>query len=205
MTVHWNGNYPAAISIRTTGPSHCIHEIIEIALVPLDNNLNIVKRPKILPFHQHMIPNRPEFVDEVYMAKMKTTIRSDVYTSGAILDLLEKWYDKLDLGYDKFGNNRCRLLLVGYDLHNTIPFLQEWLGDAQISDFFHPDVIDIRSVANYINDKAAIIAEPVMFAKRKLKYLQSTLQVPKVKPYDTLQEAVVIGEIYRRMASLRIH
>ena len=58
---HWNGNQICAMDTETTGLDPFWHEIVQIAILPLDSNME--PRQDVLPFYINMIPQCPERVD----------------------------------------------------------------------------------------------------------------------------------------------
>src|SRR4029077_8974982 len=99
---HLNGNLLAAIDIETTGLDPKIHEIIQICILPLNSQIQPLK--EILPFYIDMAPGRPESIDPQALSVSKLElcrIMQQGFDQFKGADLLDSWFDKLDLAIGK--------------------------------------------------------------------------------------------------------
>jgi len=196
---HWNGHQLCAIDIETSGLDPHYHEILQICILPLDSNIK--PRRDVFPFFLELAPEHPERIDREAIRINKLDIMRITqrgHHQDKAKDLLELWVDKLDLPYTKFMN-RKRILPLGQNLYFDIPFIREWLGLERYGAIFDGRIRDTQSVAAYVNDRAAMLAEKVPFSKIKLSWLCNKLNVPLERAHDALQDCVATAEVYRRM------
>jgi DNA polymerase III epsilon subunit-like protein len=78
-------------------------------------------------------------------------------------------------------------------------FIKAWMGDAQYRDLFHYHYRDTMHAAAYLNDRAAMHGEKVPFSKIKLVYLASQLNVECDRAHNSLEDARITGEVYRKL------
>lgn len=200
--VHWNGNQLCAIDCETTGFDAHFHELIQIAIVPLDSNIQI--RKDVQPFNIELIPDHPERADaqatEVHRLKM-ADLCANGFDREAAKDLLEAWIDKLGLPLNKGGVNRCKIIPLGQNYAFDMGFIKRWLGVDFYQELFHYHYKDTMIAAAYLNDAAAMQAEDVPYSKIGLKWLCNKLNVQLDRHHDALADAVATAEVYRRLLS----
>src|SRR5208282_148413 len=95
--VSCNGNLLASIDLETTGTQPGFHEIIQIAIVPLNSDI----RPNNdLPvFYQNIKPKRPERASQGATAKHGISINDlllEAPCSEKVEDMLVEWFDRLE-------------------------------------------------------------------------------------------------------------
>jgi DNA polymerase III epsilon subunit-like protein len=199
---HWNGDQMCAIDIETTGLDPSWHEIIQIAIVPLDSNIR--PRKDILPFYIQIKPESPERADREAMNvnRMDFAHLAQVgHDPEKAKDLLRDWTEKLKLPYSKYGAQRKRIIPLGQNYSFDMGFIKKWLGIPMYEEFFSHMFRDTMTVAAYLNDRAACHAEDVPFAKQNLRFLAKRLNVTyeEGRAHDALQDCLVAAEVYRQM------
>lgn len=198
---HWNGCQMCAIDTETTGLDPLIHEIVQIAIVPLDSNLNV--RQDIVPFYTLIKPQNPKTWDAE--AKKKTGLNMEAIKMGhdpfKAADLLESWLDKLNLPFNKSGYNRCKILPLGYNYQFDLKFIIKWLGEELYKEWFDHQYRDPMIVANYLNDQAGMHAERVPFSKRTLSWVANQYKVENPHAHNALGDAVTTAAVYKKMIS----
>lgn len=96
--VNLNGNLLCAVDVETTGTVPGFHDIIEIAVLPLDNAFK--PSTLVMPFCMTMRPTRPENVnlDALSVNRGKyTEIMTNSLTADKVADFLVEWFEKLNL------------------------------------------------------------------------------------------------------------
>lgn len=193
--MHLNGALLCSIDTETTGLDPTKHEIIEIAIIPLDHALK--PHPKVHPFHLKMRPDMPENADFKAMDCNKTELYDLVLNgvpqaTGA--DLLEKWFNGLGLGDGK------KLVPLG---HNYATYdqrmIEMWLGPANYAHIFDYHIRDTMAVSLFLNDRTYFVNEKVPFPKHTLSYVASQLNVKNPAPHTALGDAWTVAEVYRKM------
>lgn len=197
---HWNGSQMCVIDTETTGLDPYWHEIIQIAIVPLDSN--ILPRKDVMPFYIEIKPDYPERIDSEAMTINKLdacTIAQRGFDREKAKDLLRDWIDKLDLPYTKSGSYRKRVIPLGQNFGFDRAFLIRWLGVTEYNEFFDYHFKDTMIAAQYLNDRAAMHGEPVPFAKVNLAWLTKKLNVKMERAHDALSDCCATAAVYRQL------
>jgi DNA polymerase III epsilon subunit-like protein len=196
---HWNNNICCVMDTETTGLDPAYHEVIQFCCLPVDSNF--VPMKGILPFYCNLKPEYPERVDPkaLEINKLKLT---DIMVNGLermqAAALFEKWFEKLNIRCNKFGNPN-KITALGQNLAFDIPFVKAWLGVEEYERYFHYHYRDTMIAALACNDRAAMRTEKVPFSKVSLQYMATTLGVPTDRAHDALQDCLTTAEVYRRI------
>lgn len=200
--VHWNGNQLCAIDCETTGLDSSWDEILQLAILPLDSNIE--PRKDVQPFCIFMRPEHPERISAEAM-KVNRIKLDDIIFRGfdkdTALQLLEEWIQKLGLPHTPSGRPK-RIIPLGQNYAFDMGFIKAWLGIEQYDEWFDYHYVDTMITANYLNDRAAMRAIKVPFSKINLVYLASTLKVPHERAHDALQDALVASKVYKKMLGM---
>lgn len=201
---HLNGNLLCAIDCETTGLDCMMHELIQIAIVPLDNNIEPIKT--IPPFYIEIKPEHPERIAKeamsVNMMDM-ATICNRGHDRMKAIDLLEAWIDKLGLSFTKYGNRR-KIVPLGQNYQFDKGFISAWLGFKHYDELFYYHYRDTMIAANFINDRAAFLTpgEPVPFAKCNLQWLATKMGVQTDRAHDALQDCLACAAVYKKLLTM---
>lgn len=194
--INMNGNIMAAVDVETTGLDATKHDIIQIAVVPLDSTYR--PNPNIAPFVYKIAPriDRLKYVEKkanrVHGFDLADMVRScpDCWT---VSDRLVEWFDKLPLGMDK------RLVPLGHNYSFDRQFIIEWLGPLSYDRMFSYHYRDSMHLALSINDACDIHAEPAAYTRYGLGDLCRFHKVENLKAHDALCDCLATAELYRRM------
>lgn len=195
--VHWNGNQLCAIDIETTGTIPWFHEIIQIAILPLDSNLE--PRKDIFPFDIKIAPNHPKRVDREAIKVNKINfakLMKDGFDSDKSIDLLLEWVKKLKLPCTKYGTPK-RIIPLGHNFLFDSYFIKYWLQPTQYNEIFDGRYNDTMIIANFLNNKAAVHAEKVPFPKVNLRYMCSKLNISYERGHDALQDCIMTAKVFK--------
>ena len=196
---HWNGDQLCAIDTETTGLDGCWHEVYQVAILPLDSNIEI--RKDIRPFYINLKLENPERIDinmKTGMKKRIMEVSSSSFDKIKAMDLLEDWIKKLKLPLTKFGTPK-RIIPLGQNYQFDRLFMISWLGAELYESWFSHDYKDTMRAASFLNDYAAWRGEPAPFAKLNLSWLAKTLNVEHDNPHDALQDALVTSKVYQQL------
>lgn len=196
---HWNGCQVCVIDVETTGLNPLIHEIWQLAIVPLDSNFD--QRKDVMPFYVHMIPENMNSVD--FKNHIRSRDRFHEYTRRGLdkekaVDLLETWIEKLELPYNKSGYNRAKIIPLGQNYQFDLGFMRRWLRD-RYDEWFRPDYRDTMIAASYLNDVYGMKNDNVPFPKVNLQYLCSQTNTINNSAHDALQDCVATAKVYKWM------
>lgn len=192
---HLNGNILCAIDCETTGLDPKKHEIIEIAIVPLDHQLNRLKG--FPPFHHYIKPERrPENIEDEAMATNGQDIawlKLNGIDPWTVQDLLDRWFQKLKLAPTR------KIMPLGMNWPFDRAFIQDWLGPNSMEATFSGLFRDLSAVALFMNDRSDFHAIKCPFPKYKLSYIASCLGVTQEKAHTAIEDALVLAECYKRL------
>ena len=200
--VHWNGHQLCAIDIETTGLDPNWHEMIQIAILPLDSNIQPLDGS--LPFYLKVCPEHPERADKKAMEVNQMNF-ADIAIRGVdremAKDMLRDWIADLELPVTKGGFSK-KVMPLGQNYAFDKGFLQSWLGVEQYDEFFFYHYKDTMIATEYLNDRAAMHAEKVPFSKNGLSYLCNLLKVKRERSHDALQDCLATAEVYRKICQM---
>lgn len=196
---HWNDHQLVAIDIETGGLDPNYHEILQIAILPLDSDIK--PRRDVMPFYIEMAPEHPQRVEDEALRMNGLDIIRITYRGhdpDKAKDMLEDWVDKLGLSHTKYGN-RKRLMPLAHNWQFDSAFIKAWLGISLFGEIFDSRSRDTQVAAAYLNDQAAMRGDVVPFSKIKLSWLCNKLNVENVRAHDALQDCMATAEVYRRL------
>ena len=187
-----NHNCLASIDIEATGAFAGYHEIIQVAIVPLDDDLD----PRdCSPFNMFIKPDHPERaqkdamnVNGLDLAWLDTCPEKDM-----VANTLEEWFRDRDFPMDK------RMIPLTHNGLYDIPFIKDWLGEALYYRFFTFVGRDTMEAANYMNDQAAFKARPVPFSSVGLKSLCNNFGIILDGHHDALSDALATARVYKEL------
>lgn len=194
--IHNNGHLLCSIDLETTGLDFSKHDIVSIAIVPLNSQLFVLKHKRIKPFVMTLQPRRPENIDYVGIPYSRAKLAEMINTgidSWRASDYFGEWFSKLELA------PRKRIMPLGINWTFDRSFLIEWLGRLEFEHIFDGRYRDLMCTALFCNDVADMAVEQTPYPKVNLRYLASTLKVEHYNQHDALSDAVVTAECYRRM------
>jgi DNA polymerase III epsilon subunit-like protein len=196
---HWNEHQLCAMDVETTGADPHYHEICQIAILPLDSNIQ--PRKDVMPFYIDIIPEHPNRIDPAAVTVTKLTMKKILergHDKFAAQDLLEQWSESLGLRYTR-GGIRKRIMPLGHNYAFDKQFIQRWLGSEAYSDLFDGRYRDTMTSALFINDSAACHAESVPYSKANLTWLANHHKIPIDGAHDALQDCIATAEVYRKL------
>jgi len=192
--VDWNGHVLCAVDVETTGTDPALHDVIQIAIVPLDSNIEPIKG--ISPFYMTMKPEKRENEDKRSSSVHGIDLDELMIhapTKWQVEDWLGEWFDNLDLPFGK------KIIPLAQNWSFESGFLKAWLGVEGFDSFFYFHPRDTMSIAIYLNDKAYWRCQPRPFPRVGLKDLCRQLDVVNDCPHDALADARAEAEVYRKL------
>jgi DNA polymerase III epsilon subunit-like protein len=192
--VNLNGNLLCSIDVETTGRRAGYHEIIQIAIVPLNSDLRPLDT--VAPFYRTMRPEYPSRQEKgagyVHGLDLNELILH-FPSSETIKKDFRNWMSKLDLPFSK------QLTPMAHNWSFEHGFLTAWLGVDYMTEVFHPHARDGMRFALAINDQAAFAGHAAPFNRVGLGSLCHELGVTNEKPHDALHDALAEAEVYRAL------
>jgi len=195
--LHLNGNLMAAVDLETTGVRPGYHEIVQIAILPLDADFHPLAAVK--PFYTLMKPQFPKRAEKGAMAKNNLQI-NDLLLSAPepdkVADYLVEWFESLRLPIGK------SLIPLAHNWAFESSFLKAWLGITMVDQIFHAHCRDSMILASAINDKAAFACEDYPFTRVNLNYLCKKLKIENLNAHDALSDARAESKLYRTLLQM---
>lgn len=192
--VSLNGNLLCAVDVETTGINPRIHDIIEIAVLPLDNHYNPSRVVK--PFVMTMKPRRPENIDLDALSVNRSKL-ADILTnsldSDKVSDFLVEWFERLNLGINK------RLSPLAHNWPFDRDMIIDWLGPKTFELIFDGRFRDTMAFATSQNDCAEEIGELCPYPKMGLGYLAHRFHVDAEDAHNALPDCRITAEVYRHL------
>lgn len=139
---HLNGNLMAAVDVETTGRRPGYHEIIQVAVVPLDSDFRMLNG--VTPFSMYVAPKYPLRQEKQAGYVHDLSLEDLVLTApdaGRVADMLVEWFQRLELPLQK------NLVPLAHNWAFEYSFLTAWLGDELRSTIFHGHARDAMLTA----------------------------------------------------------
>jgi DNA polymerase-3 subunit epsilon len=185
-----NDNVLAAMDTETTGRDPYYHEVIQIAIVTLDYNLDPCKT-----FYTNIRPEHPERMEQ-----------DAVRTHGITLDVLETYPDKhemMDHLWDWFQELNLapskRLIPLCHNSQFDIPFVQQCLGQDFYNSMFGFPTRDSQALVTAMMDRAAYQGLAIPYPRAALGKVCEKLGIPLDDAHDALADALATARVYKRL------
>lgn len=196
---HLNGDLLCAVDIETTGLDHELHDIYEIAIVPVDGEF---RRAKCQWLDLLIRPIRIENIDwdGVYKCKNPKRIRKAIeegFHPDAAIALLERWFQDRNLGTKKIAP-------IGSNYAFEARFLRQFLGSLNYESMFNDSQIrDTMVIARAFQDlhDFRCASWEHLFPKVGLSYLANVLKVERDygKEHTAISDAAITVDVLRRI------
>ena len=193
---HCNGNLLCCIDVETTGADPMIHEIIQVAFLPLNSNYTPMK---ITPFYLNIRPMDIGTIDfRSVKVHKQTVVEMMAYAIQPEIaaDMFMDWFYKLDLPLGK----KLMPLWSGGSFDKG--FLVQWLGNELYNDCIHYHERDTQSLALAINDRFDLNAESPPFGRIGLASLADYFGIINESAHDALADCATTAKVYRAMLAM---
>lgn len=193
------GNPLAVVDVETTGVIGGYHEIIQIAIVPLNIDMEIADAIK--PFYTNIRPTYPERsmegAERVHGINMDDLI-ANAPTQDRALEYLLEWFSKLPLGH------RRRLTPIAHNWGFERSFLVPWLGPELFNNMFVPLPRDTMIFATMLNDHAAMMGRDLPFPRVGLTTITKQFGIELEDAHDALADCVATAKLYSALMRMLV-
>jgi DNA polymerase III epsilon subunit-like protein len=194
---HLNENLLCSVKCELTGPDPLRHELIEVAVLPLNHMLQI--HPDIPPFNMRLRPQNKEEIDYRACRLSRSEVADAIlraFDRDKVADLFVNWYQSIG------QKERKRIIPLAHGWPKERMLFVNWLGYDIFSDLFSEDYRDTLIAAHYINDRQCVKAEPCVFNKQNLSWLAKKLNVEQLYNGTAMSDCLTIAEVYKRQLQL---
>lgn len=195
---HLNGDVLCAIDTETTGLEAGHNDIIEVAVVPIDSQLDPMK--DIVPFVCLIQPKDrypDSWTEEAY--KVHGISREHLMKHGVgpwrAADTFEEWFKRLNIAPEK------KIVPLGFNYPFDKNFIFDWLGPKTHQLLFGHRYRDVMPVVNYLNDLAAMELRPAPFPQQGLQNIRKYLGVESTVTHRALDDAMTTIKCYKKLMS----
>jgi DNA polymerase III epsilon subunit-like protein len=189
-----NGNLLAAVDFETTGRRPGYHEIVQIAVVPLDSEIRPLAG--VRPFYTNIKPQHPDRIEKsAFQVNGLDLENLMLYApeSERVADLLVEYIDRLRLPFGKV------LVPLVQNWAFESSFFKAWIGPDMVDKLFHSHARDPMLLAVAMNDRAAFMGEELPFNRVGLGSLCNKLGVTNANAHDALADCLATADVYRAL------
>lgn len=202
---HLNGNIMCAIDVETTGLIMGFHEIWELAIIPLDRDLDPLKLnssgKNLLPFNILIKPEHPDRCDpDVFRQHRKRIVEasSTGFTQEQAANLLEEWVKRLELPLTNYGKSK-KIIPLGHNYNFDRGMIISWLGEDIYDEMFSYLYRDTLQTALFMDDREGMHAEKSLYGKYSLTWLASKHFIKIERAHRALDDAHATSRLYKKM------
>lgn len=186
-----NDNKLCVVHAYRTGNNLLCHDICQIIVLPLLNDLTIDK--SVIPFCMRMYAPTQcvDYAQSDLGIKALSECNALANQPLVCSDLFSKWFDKLKLKHNH------RIMPIAYDWATLSPFVRKWLGE-EFEVYFDYRSRSLLSGALTLSDRLFYQGEQAPVQKYDLNYILKDLGAPTRD--GTLQEtALNIASAYKAL------
>jgi DNA polymerase III epsilon subunit-like protein len=187
------------VDFETTGRRPGFHEIVQIAVVPLDSEIRPLA--DVPPFYMNIRPKYPHRIEkDAFRTNHLDLEELLLYApeSERVADLLVEYIDRLRLPFGKV------LVPLVQNWAFESSFLKAWIGPDMTDKLFHSHARDPMLYAVALNDRAAFMGEELPFNRVGLGSLCNKLGVTNANAHDALADCIATAEVYRALLTLNL-
>jgi len=196
MLANLRGNILSAVDVETTGTDFGYHEILQIAVVPLDHHMKPSKEHKF--FYRNIAPKHPE--RQSVEARVKTKLDANYFarmypSQEQVANHFEEWFISLNLPFEK------KLAPLAHNWAFERGFLTQWLGIDGFDSIFHFHPRDTMLAGQLINDIYTWQGQNLPFHNISLTGMCSRFEIPLDNAHDALADCIGTAELYKSLMS----
>ncbi len=187
----WNGNLLCAVDIETSGTDVETHEVVQLAIVPL--NFDYTPLKTIKPFNKLICPVGDLDPGSTKVHGLTSEMLSLAPPKERVIDRLLDWVNSLELVFDR------RLIILAHNSSFEIKWVNRFLGLPLYEKIFNAATRDSMTLALGINDIAAHRGRKPPFEKVSLPWLCNHFGIVNPKAHDAYYDAVACAAVYKKL------
>jgi DNA polymerase III epsilon subunit-like protein len=190
--INMNGDLLCAVDTETTGLIPGYHEVIQVAVVPLNSEME--QHPDIKPFYMNIAPDHPEResgAGAVHGISMEELMACPSQMESA--DMFDEWFTGLDLPLGR------RIIPLAHNWAFERTYLLHWLGLETFTDIWSGHPRDTLIFGAMLNDLADWQGRPVPFNRLKLSCMCEVFGIRLLNAHDALADCLATARLYREM------
>lgn len=189
--ITFNGNIPVVLDTETTGLEPGFHEIVQVAALPLDENLDPIDN------HFEMLM-RPEFPERAHPMAFKANGLSVEQLAGCpsqldVADAFLDWTKTLGLPQGK------KITVICHNAVFDVPLVKMWLGGEAYNETFFRRSECTMHIAQGMNHRAAWKARPTPFPNVSLEGLCNKFGISNEGAHDALVDVIRTAKVFREL------
>jgi len=189
-TMH--GNLLCALDVETTGVMCGYHEIIQIAIIPLDNDFDPNSDYPV--FRTLLIPDRealwsPE-AEEKHGISLEY-VKSHGLSQMKAADYFDKWYEGLNLPFTK------KIVPLAHNWAFERGFLQHWLGSESFNHYFQFHARCTMILGGMLTDLCAWHGKPIPFYEKNLGAMCTKMGIVLENAHDAYYDSLATAKLYQ--------
>lgn len=193
---HWHGNLLCAIDLETTGIDLATSEVVQIAIVPLGQDLR--PAPNLDPFVSYVQPESGSDPDAALVHGIPEEVLALAPSRSRVIDRLIKWVNSLGLVFDR------RLMMLAHNGCFENRFLNKFLGTDLYNQIFNANSRDSMFLAIGINDLAVAQGKQPPFERVNMSWLCNHFNITNPKAHDAYFDALACAELYRKLLQMDV-
>lgn len=195
---HINENMLCAIGIKTTGKDHDVHELIDVAALPLDAGWDMRNDRPI--FHVGIKPENLTNLSFGTIEHSKADVANKILwgkDASACADMFVTWFESLKLREGK------KVVPLAWNWPDVSVWLRNWLGNKTFDYIFDWRFRDVLSTINHINDTLDLSGNTIVFPKITIGSIALRSNIERIRPETALTRAKVLVDIYKMECQYR--
>lgn len=179
------------MDIETSGTNVETHEVVQLAIVPL--NFDYTPLKTIKPFNKLICPVGDLDPGSTKVHGLTSEMLSLAPPKERVIDRLLDWVNSLELVFDR------RLIILAHNSSFEIKWVNRFLGLPLYEKIFNAATRDSMTLALGINDIAAHRGRKPPFEKVSLPWLCNHFGIVNPKAHDAYYDAVACAAVYKKL------